>query len=146
MTGYLAWSSKRISHLISTHSSIMISIVNQIQASITGEATNNLGKYEEIQCDENKIKYIQNKEQAPPSNQAIVMANTKFFPQRCKTRSIKGFGENVSQLSLCVNLFHHYVSLLKMVPQDVVSHIDVFCSPMKHWVFGLGIWHWSYHT
>jgi hypothetical protein len=44
----------------------MISIVNQIQASITGEATNNLGKYEEIQCDENKIKYIQNKEQAPP--------------------------------------------------------------------------------
>jgi hypothetical protein len=38
MIGYLAWSSKRVSHLISTDSSITISIINQIQASITGEA------------------------------------------------------------------------------------------------------------
>jgi hypothetical protein len=35
--GYLAWSSKRVSHLI-TNPSTMISIINQIQASITGEA------------------------------------------------------------------------------------------------------------
>jgi hypothetical protein len=38
MIGYLAWSSKRVSHLISAHPSIMISIINQIQASITGGA------------------------------------------------------------------------------------------------------------
>jgi hypothetical protein len=36
--GYIAWSSKRVSHLITTHPSIMISIIKQIQASITGGA------------------------------------------------------------------------------------------------------------
>jgi hypothetical protein len=44
----------------------MTSIINQIQASITGEAIDNLGRYEEMQCNENKIKYIQNKAQVPP--------------------------------------------------------------------------------
>jgi hypothetical protein len=38
MTGYLAWSRKRVSHLITTHPSTVISIIKQIQASITGEA------------------------------------------------------------------------------------------------------------
>jgi hypothetical protein len=38
MTSHLAWSSKSVSHLISTHPSIMISIVNQIQTSIISEA------------------------------------------------------------------------------------------------------------
>jgi hypothetical protein len=47
MIGYLARSSKRVSHHISTHPSIMISIINQIQASITSEAIDNLGEYEE---------------------------------------------------------------------------------------------------
>jgi hypothetical protein len=61
MTGYLAWSSKRVSQLISTHPSIMISIINQIQASITGEAIDKLGRYDEMQCDKNKIEYIQDK-------------------------------------------------------------------------------------
>jgi hypothetical protein len=66
MTGYLAWSSKRDSHLISTHPSIMTSISNQIQASITGETKDILGRYDEMQCDENKIEYIQDKVQAAP--------------------------------------------------------------------------------
>jgi hypothetical protein len=66
MIGYLAWSSKRVSHLISSHPSIMISIINQIQASITGEAKDRLSRYDEMQCDKNKIKYIQGKTQAPP--------------------------------------------------------------------------------
>jgi hypothetical protein len=38
IAGYLAWSSKRVSHLITTHPSIVISIIKQIQASIIGEA------------------------------------------------------------------------------------------------------------
>jgi hypothetical protein len=46
MIGYLAWSSKRVSYLITTHPSIMISITNQIQASIIGEVIVNLGEYE----------------------------------------------------------------------------------------------------
>jgi hypothetical protein len=58
MTSYLAWSSKRISHLISTHPSIMTSIINQIQASVIGEAIDNLGRYDEMQSGENKIEYI----------------------------------------------------------------------------------------
>jgi hypothetical protein len=52
--------------LISTHPSIMISIINQIQASITGEAIDKLGRYDEMQCDKDKIEYIQDKTQAPP--------------------------------------------------------------------------------
>jgi hypothetical protein len=61
MICYLAWSSKRVSHLISTHPSTMISIIKQIQASITGEAIDRLDRYDEMQCDENKIEYIQGK-------------------------------------------------------------------------------------
>jgi hypothetical protein len=61
MTGYLAQSSKRVSHLISTHPSIMISIINQIQASITGEAIDKLCRYDKMQYDKNKIEYIQDK-------------------------------------------------------------------------------------
>jgi hypothetical protein len=39
---------------------------------------------------------------------------------------IKGFGEDISQMPLYVNVFHLYISLLYMVSQEVVS-----CSPMK---------------
>jgi hypothetical protein len=38
IAGYLAWSDKRVSHLITTHPSTVISIIKQIQASITCEA------------------------------------------------------------------------------------------------------------
>jgi hypothetical protein len=38
MIGYLAWSTKRVSHLITTHPSTVICIIKQIQASIIGEA------------------------------------------------------------------------------------------------------------
>jgi hypothetical protein len=109
----------------------MEGIIIQIQASITSEAIDNLGEYEEMQCVEKEIEY------SFPSNQAIGMANTKSPPlQISKTRSIKGIGENVSQLSVCVNVFHHNVSFINMASQEVMSHFDVFCSPMKNWVLG----------
>jgi hypothetical protein len=38
ITSYLAWSSKGVSHLISTHPTTVISIIKQIPANITGEA------------------------------------------------------------------------------------------------------------
>jgi hypothetical protein len=66
MTGYLAWSSKRVSHLISTHPSIMIGIVIQIQASITSDAIDNLGEYEENVIEKQKDTNIQDRTQAPP--------------------------------------------------------------------------------
>jgi hypothetical protein len=53
-----------------------------------------------------------------PSNQAIWMANTNFHPQISKSRRIKGFGENVGQLSLGV-------SLLYMISQKVVSPLNM---------------------
>jgi hypothetical protein len=48
------------------------------------------------------------------------MANTNP-PQTSKVRSIKGFGENISQLSLYINIYHLYFSLLNMISQEVVS-------------------------
>jgi hypothetical protein len=60
----------------------------------------------------------------------------KSPPQRSKTRRIEGFGENVSQLSLCINELHLYISLLNMVSQEVVSHFNVFGSLMENWVMG----------
>jgi hypothetical protein len=50
--------------------------------------------------------------------------------QRSETRRIEGFSENVSQLSLCVNELHLYISLLNMISQKVVSHFNVFGSPV----------------
>jgi hypothetical protein len=47
---------------------------------------------------------------------------------------IKGFGKNISELPLYLNLSHLYISLLYMVSQEVVYHFYVFCSPMKNWV------------
>jgi hypothetical protein len=57
-------------------------------------------------------------------------------PQRSKPSRIKGFGENISQLHLFVNVFHHYISLFNMVSQEVMFHFYVFRSPMKNWVLG----------
>jgi hypothetical protein len=66
MTGYLAWSSKRVSHLISTLPSIMTGIIIQIQASIASEAIDNLGEYEENTTEKQKDTNIQDRTQAPP--------------------------------------------------------------------------------
>jgi hypothetical protein len=64
------------------------------------------------------------------------MANTKLPRKKSKTRRNEGFGENVGQLPLCVNKLHLYLSLLNIVSQKVVSHFDVFGSPIENWVMG----------
>jgi hypothetical protein len=64
-----------------------------------------------------KLSHRDGKYQAPPAKK-----------QNEKNR---GFGENVSQLSLCVNKLHLYLFLLNMVSQKVVSHFDVFGSPVE---------------
>jgi hypothetical protein len=50
-----------------------------------------------------------------PSIQVIRMANTNFPLQISKARSIKGFGEDIGQLSLSVYVSHLNVSLLYMI-------------------------------
>jgi hypothetical protein len=71
------------------------------------------------------IYNIQGKSTNPPSNQAIWMANTNSLPQINKSRRIKGFGENVSQLSLGVYVSHLNVPLLYMISQKVVSPLNM---------------------
>jgi hypothetical protein len=67
------------------------------------------------------------------------MANTKIPSQRSKTSRIKGFDENVSQLPLCINVFHDYVSFLNMVSQEVVSYFYVCSLSLGKLGFELGI-------
>jgi hypothetical protein len=52
------------SHLITTHPSTMISIIKQIQASITSEASD-LGEYEENAREKQNIQYTRQKHQPP---------------------------------------------------------------------------------
>jgi hypothetical protein len=66
------------------------------------------------------------------------MVNTNFLLQSSKARSIKGFGENISQLSLCINVSHLYISLFNMISQEVVSPLKVSRSFVEDWVFGYG--------
>jgi hypothetical protein len=58
-------------------------------------------------------------------------------PAKKQNESHQGFGENNSQLSLCLNVSHLYISLLYMLSQELVSRFYVFHSPMKNWVLGL---------
>jgi hypothetical protein len=65
------------------------------------------------------------------------MANTNPPPpQGSKARSIKGFGENIGELSLCINVSHLDVSLFNMVSQEVVSPLKVSHSFVEDWDFG----------
>jgi hypothetical protein len=52
--------------------------------------------------------------------------------QSSKARSIKGFGENISQLSLCVIVSHLDISLFHMICQEVMSHFEVFHFFVEH--------------
>jgi hypothetical protein len=48
------------------------------------------------------------------------MANTNFPPQSNKVKRIKGFGEDVGQMSRCINVSHLNISILNVIPQEVV--------------------------
>jgi hypothetical protein len=63
------------------------------------------------------------------------MANTNFPPQISKSRRIKGFGENVGQLSLVVYIPHLNVLLLYMISQKVVSPLNMSHLFMEDWIF-----------
>jgi hypothetical protein len=86
----------------------------------------------EMQCDEDKIEYIQDKTQALPQTMSEgQQTSSPPPPQRSKMSCIKGFGENISQLPLYVNVSHLDISLFHMISQEVVSHIEVFHSFME---------------
>jgi hypothetical protein len=64
------------------------------------------------------------------------MTNINSPPQSSKERRIKGFGENIGQLSLCVCVSNINISLLYMDSQEVVSHLKVSHSFVENWGFG----------
>jgi hypothetical protein len=94
-----------------------------------------LGEYEENAREKQNIQYTRQKHQLPlkPSH---MDANTNFPPQISKSRRIKGLGENVSQLSLCVYLSHLYAPILYMVSQEVVSPLNMSLLFLEDWIFG----------
>jgi hypothetical protein len=71
-----------------------------------------------------------------PSNQIIWMANINFSAQISKSRRMKGFGENVGQLSLDVCISHLNAPLLYMISQKVVSPLNMSHLFMEDWIFG----------
>jgi hypothetical protein len=63
------------------------------------------------------------------------MANTNFPLQISKSRRIKGFGEDVGQLSLGVYIPHLNVPLLYMITQKVVSPLNMSHLFVEDWIF-----------
>jgi hypothetical protein len=64
------------------------------------------------------------------------MANTNSSPQISKARSIEGFGEDISQLSLGIDVSHLNISLLNVNSQEVVSPLKVSHSLVEDWIVG----------
>jgi hypothetical protein len=60
----------------------------------------------------------------------------QFPPQISKPRRIKGFAENVDQLSLGVFIPHLNVPLLYMISQKVVSPLNTSHLFMEDLIFG----------
>jgi hypothetical protein len=94
-----------------------------------------LGEYEENAREKQNIQYTGQSTNSP-SNQAIRMASTNFPPQISKSRRIKGFGENVGQLSLGVYVSHIYISLRYMISQEVMSSLSMSHLFVEDWIFG----------
>jgi hypothetical protein len=94
-----------------------------------------LGEYEEYAREKQNIQYTHQSTNSP-SNQAIWMANTNFPLQISKSRRIKGFGENVGQLSLGVYISHLNAPLPYIIPQKVVSPLNMSHLFMEDWIFG----------
>jgi hypothetical protein len=54
----------------------------------------------------------------------------------CKSRLIKGFGENVSQLSMGINVAKILIAFLRMVMKSVKANINVLDLRMQHMIIG----------
>jgi hypothetical protein len=92
-----------------------------------------LGEYEKNARE--KQKYTIHKAEAPTPPQTKPYGWQTPIPPR-KSRRIKGFGENVSQLSLGVYVSHLNVPLLYMISQKVVSPLNLSHLFVEDWIFG----------
>jgi hypothetical protein len=64
------------------------------------------------------------------------MANNNLPPQSSKARRIKGFGEDVNYLSLCINISNLNIFLLNVISLEMVSPLKLSHSFVEDWVFG----------
>jgi hypothetical protein len=64
------------------------------------------------------------------------MGNTNLPPQITISRRIKGFGEDIGQLSLDVYVSHLNVSILYVIPQEVVSSLNMSHLFVEDRIFG----------
>jgi hypothetical protein len=85
--------------------------------------------------EKSKTYNIQGQSTNSPSNQAIWMVNINSLSQISKSRRIKGFGENVGQLSIGVYIPHLNVPLLYMISQKVVSPLNMSHLFVEDWIF-----------
>jgi hypothetical protein len=85
---------------------------------------NDLDEYDRNAREKQNIQVYKVKYQLP-LKPSLWMANTNFSMQISKSRRIKGFDENVSQLSLGVYISHLNVPLLYMISQNVVSPLNM---------------------
>ena len=53
------------------------------------------------------------------------MTDPQFIPEKEKFFFVKRLGENVSQLTFCVNVFYAYRTLLYIVSQKMMSEFNV---------------------
>jgi acyl-CoA thioesterase len=97
IAGYLVWSSKRVSHLITTHSSTMINIIKQIEANITCESKwlrwvwrkyKRKAKYT-IYTPKHQLSLKPRQITSSPSNQVIWVANIRFQTQEGSNQDTK---------------------------------------------------------
>jgi hypothetical protein len=94
-----------------------------------------LGEYKENAREKQNIQYTRKKHQLPliPSHKD---GKHQFPPQIRKLRRIKGFDEDVGQLSLGVYIPHLNVPFLYMISQEVMSPLNMSHLFVKDWIFG----------
>jgi hypothetical protein len=95
-----------------------------------------LGEYEENARKKQKYTIHKAKAPTPPQTKSYGWQTPIPPPQISKLRRIKGFGENVGQLSLGVYISHLNVPLLYMISQKVVSSLNMSHLFVEDWIFG----------
>jgi hypothetical protein len=88
-----------------------------------------------MQCDENKIEYIQGKTQVSPQTKPWGWQTPSSHHKAAKWEASSGLLKMLANC-LSVSIFHHYVSHLNTVSQEVVSYFYVFHSIVENWVLG----------
>jgi hypothetical protein len=90
-----------------------------------------LGEYEENVKEKQKIQIYKIKQKLPLKQSHKDGKHQSPTPQSSKARRIKRFDEDISQLSLDIDVSHLNISLLNMISQKLVSPLKVSHSFLK---------------